>query len=407
MYKNIDSLIEAEFYRVKIDKRFYEKLELYLKNLRYKSAGTDNSEFLGSNLLGVHKFVFSDNDAKNFFKSILFADEKRFESAYKLLEGLNLDYKVSTNHVYLTCIVLMYMTYNSKLDEKTKVATIKDLFMVLAYKSFGSIYNHFFKYPADPAVAKVVFEELSNKFLLKRVGNWQGVFDYRAEDVLPGGIFEERIKNLNVTSLIDVVNGIYTRFKDIVKNLYSIYVQVLERNEKLTSSTQLQKNPDEDNDGEEFKDNTGGNRKYVTYIKSIIRREEDFVDTDLTYVVQTLLPTCKADKLEALLSGLTGMSYPNDPKQDYVERILTSSFSYLVTKGITSNYDKKIFICLKYLKGYWMAGTIKDPQAKEAKAMANELVYGILMLPNKTLIPAIAIGFILYIFLKAIKGFKN
>ena len=108
-----------------------------------------------------------------------------------------------------------------------------------------------------------------------------------------------------------------------------------------------------------------------------------------------------------LLSGLTGMSYPNDPKQDYVERILASSFSYLVTKGITSNYDKKIFICLKYLKGYWMAGTIKDPQAKEAKAMANELVYGILMLPNKTVIPAIAIGFILYIFLKAIKGFKN
>jgi hypothetical protein len=407
MYKTIDNLIDSEFYRVKIDKKFYDKLESYLQNIRYKSAGTDNSEFLGSNLLGVHKFVFSDNDAKNFFKNMLFADEKVFENAYKLLEGLNLEFKVSSNHVYVTCVILMHMAYNSKLDMKTKLAVIKDLFMVLAYKLFGSMYNHFFKYQADPAVAKLAFEELNNKFLLKKVGSWQELFEYRANDVLPGGIFEQRIKDLNVDNMVDVINGVYTRFKAILINLNNVYLEVLKRNEKLTSSSQMQKNPDEDSDGEEFKDNIGGNRKYITYIKSIMSREEDFVDTDLTYVVQTLLPTCKSDKLEQLLSGLTTIPYPADPKHDYVERILASSFSYLVTKGITSNYDKKIFVCLRYLKGYWMAGTIKDRDAREAKQMANELTYEVLLLPNKTVIPAIAIGFILYLFLKAIKGFKN
>ena len=54
-----------------------------------------------------------------------------------------------------------------------------------------------------------------------------------------------------------------------------------------------------------------------------------------------------------------------------------------------------------------MAGTIKDKDAREAKAMANEITYEVLLLPNKTILPAIAIGFILYLFLKAIKGFKN
>ena len=54
-----------------------------------------------------------------------------------------------------------------------------------------------------------------------------------------------------------------------------------------------------------------------------------------------------------------------------------------------------------------MAGNMKDKEAKIAKDMANELAYGVLMTPNRTMIPAIAIGFILYVFLKAVKGFKS
>lgn len=407
MYRNVNDLVENEFYRVNIDKKFYDKLEHYLKDLKYKTAGTDNSEFLGSNLLGVHKFSFSRYDDRDFFRNLLYADESKYERAFKMLEGINPSFKVSSNHTYLTCVVLMHLAYNSKLDKKAQIDVIKDLFMVIAYKSFGSIYNHFFKYPADPAIAKIVFEELNNKYLLKKAGNWQGVFDYRAEDVLPGGIFEERIRNLTVESLVDVVNGIYNRFKDIVKNLYTIYLEVLKKNEKLIATSKITSTGETDEREEEFGDTLGGNSKYITYIKSIITREEDFVDGDLIYVIQTLLPTCKSDKLETFVSGLTKLPYPEDNQRDYIEKILTSSFSYLVTKGILGDYDKKIFVCLKHLKGYWMAGNMKDLQAKQAKEMVNELAYGVLMTPNRTLIPAIAIGFILYVFLKAIKGFKN
>ena len=248
---------------------------------------------------------------------------------------------------------------------------------------------------------------MNNKYLLKKAGNWQGVFDYRAEDVLPGGIFEERIRNLTVETLVDVVNGIYNRFKDLIKNLYTIYMDVLKKNEKIIASSKITTTGETDEREEEYGDSLGGNRKYVVYIKSIINREEDFVDGDLLYVIQTILPTCRSEKLEQFVSGLTKLPYPDDAARDYIEKILTSSFSYLVTKGILGDYDKKIFVCLKHLKGYWMAGNMKDKEAKIAKDMANELAYGVLITPNRTMIPAIAIGFILYVFLKAVKGFKN
>ena len=64
MYKNIEDLLEHEFSRVIINRSFLTKLENYLRNFKYKSVGTDNSEFLGSNLIGVKKFVFSENDGK-------------------------------------------------------------------------------------------------------------------------------------------------------------------------------------------------------------------------------------------------------------------------------------------------------------------------------------------------------
>ena len=60
----------------------------------------------------------------------------------------------------------------------------------------------------------------------------------------------------------------------------------------------------------------------------------DFVDDNLIYLVCTILPSVKKWKLEELIRRLTQVPYPTDPKLDYVEAVVSYSYSYLLTKGI-------------------------------------------------------------------------
>ena len=168
MYKNIEDLLEHEFSRVIINRSFLTKLENYLRNFKYKSVGTDNSEFLGSNLIGVKKFVFSENDSKTFLKDLTFKDERQLENLYRDIDWINSDFKVSSNTIYLTTVLLMYKTYNSAISNSDKEKILKDLYLVFAYKAFGSAYNYFFRYQADESVSRLTYEELDRKYLLKR-----------------------------------------------------------------------------------------------------------------------------------------------------------------------------------------------------------------------------------------------
>lgn len=403
MYRNIEDLLEHEFSRVIINRSFLTKLENYLRNFKYKSVGTDNSEFLGSNLIGVKKFVFSENDGKTFLKDLTFKDERQLENLYRDIDWINSDFKVSSNTIYLTTVLLMYKTYNSAISNSDKEKILKDLYLVFAYKAFGSAYNYFFRYQADESVSRLTYEELDRKYLLKRYGSWEGVFEHRSLDVLPKGIFEDRLRNLTPEGLTDIINGLYTRIKDIVKNLFVIYKEILDRNEKINSSSRLGTRGEEEDYELEFKEVTGGLASNIQAIKESMSSSGDFVDDNLIYLVCTVLPSVKKWKLEELIRRLTQVPYPTDPKLDYVEAVVSYSYSYLLTKGIQKDYNKRLYESLKLLKACWSAGNIKEERGRVAKAMTNELVYLVLQTTNRTQAPTIAIGLMLYLFCKSVK----
>ena len=129
----------------------------------------------------------------------------------------------------------------------------------------------------------------------------------------------------------------------------------------------------------------------------------DFVDDDLIYLVCTILPAVKKWKLEELIRRLTQVPYPTDPKLDYVEAVVSYSYSYLLTKGIQKDYNKRLYESLKLLKACWSAGNIKEERGRVAKAMTNELVYLVLQTTNRTQAPTIAIGLMLYLFCKSVR----
>nr|DAS51271.1 MAG TPA: hypothetical protein [Caudoviricetes sp.] len=407
MYRNMKDLINDVFRDVTIDKKFIQKLDQYIYKWKYKKSGSaDHASFLGGNLIGVDKIIFSDADAEQFYKNIVYQSEDRMKDAYSQLDGINTSFNVASNPFYLTNVTLMHMVYVSKLSNFEKNKALEDLGLIIGFKMFSSMYNHFFSRSTSTDISKAVYENLNGKYILKKYGTWYDVFVYRANDVKPKGIFEAKLKSFSVDDAVKVVTGIHTRFKDMLINLYREVLSTMENNDRITLDSKIVSG-DGDETSDMFKDTVSEHVRYVQFIKSVINSETDLVNDSYIYLITHVIPRCSKDKLEELLLGLSKVPYPTDPNDDYVEKILVSSFAYLTSKGITNGYYKQVQKCLVYLKNYWSAGNIKDPVASEAKKMSIYIVENIIGTKNRNIIPSIAIGFTLYIFCLAIANHKE
>lgn len=406
MYKDIDEIIDIEFRYVKIDNSLLRNLENFINSWKFKSSGNDNAAFLGTNLLGVDNFSFSKVDDDNFFKLILKSSENKLRYAFHSLKDLNTEFKTSSNPLYLSIVTLMHMVIVSTANKKLKDSLLVNLNTIFGYKCFGSMYNHFFKTKADPAIAKAMYERLTNKYLIKRLGTWDAVFNYRSKDVIEDGIYVEKLTNLTTENAIYVINQIAGSYKSMLKNLFEAYLETKEKNEKIVSDSMIDTIGNNDEQDTTFKDVVNSEHKYVDYIRSIINSENDLIHDDLIYLISRILPSVKEKDLTEMLEIVSTITYSSKPEEDYIERIIISSLNYLRTKNITTDFHKQIQKCLTYLKGYWSAGNIKEPMAKEAKAMANELSAFCLKSTNKIKLNSCAIGFCLYIFALAIYKFK-
>jgi len=407
MYKNLTELKNDIFQDVKIDTRLYRKVEAFITTWRFKKCGEkDHSAFLGSNLIGVDTIVFSDGDCEKFYKEVLYISGEKIAAAFKNVDGINTDFNVASNPFFLTLICLLKMTYDSKLSKSEKKKLEIDLGVLMGYKMFSSMYNHFFRYKASDAVARATYERLSNRYLLKKYGNWQSVFEHRADDTTREGFFGDKINEFDTEEMGMIVAAVHTRYKDMLKNIYREYLDAIEKNEKIANSSKLSEGG-EDGEVSVYGETISTHSSSIAYVKSIMGSERDLVNTSYIYLVSRLVSRCDQRQLEKVLMGISAHEYSSNPEDDYVERVLVASYAYLNTKGISANYSKNIQKCLLYLTNYWRAGKIKDPIAVEARKMCNVVSEHFMESNNKTLVPSIAIGLMLYIFCIAVANRNN
>ncbi|MCI4435728.1 MAG: hypothetical protein JHC33_02810, partial [Ignisphaera sp.] len=266
---------------------FDVKLLMEFKKYRLNWAQKNSShiEFLGSNLTGVHNIRYSSVDEDMLFIDILNVDQNKLRNDLYLVPGINKAHKVASNVTYITLVYLMHMFSQSKLKNDDKSDAIKELYYIFAYKAISSLYTNYFPYPVSESVAKMVYERLSNRYLIKKLGTWQDVLEYRTRDLLHGGIHYNRILNLNTDNATRIIADMQSRLRENIKEIYNVLVEVNASNERIYSSSMIQT----DEEGESTRDITVRPDNYILYINSIIRNENDFINDDLVYLITSIV----------------------------------------------------------------------------------------------------------------------
>ena len=398
--EDIVSFFDHYLNDIKYDKKTLAKFRSFRYGWGNKSE--EYIDFLSNGLIGVYPIRFSTRDEGFIFKDILNVDQNTLQYEVYKVPGINKNYKISSNIVNLTLVYLMHKFWLSKdLKEKEKLEAMSELYSIFSYKQIGSIYSHYFTYTVDPNLAQGVFEQLSNQYLIKKLGSWQAVFDYQAKLLLPPkGNNAERIARLTTLDAVTALNDMRNRITSIVKNICEdLYDEKKREDMKINVTSKIGEG---EGGEEEYRDDTTDSSLYINSIKYSMVNVNDFVIPELVHIVKALLPNLKEDKFLETLYYLVAIEPSRTGKYDYVSSIVRSSLTYLRSKGIINNYKKRTIECLNKLKGYFSASKVKENDVVESKKVLETLVAEGLGSKTKWIITPIVIAVCLYIFIRCI-----
>ncbi len=393
MFRDIKDTFKHHI-KIEFNTTLYNKLKAYRINWMQKSD--DYIEFLGSNLTGVQPIRFSTQDEDMLFIDILNVDQSNLKYDVFKTKGIYKNRKVTSNAFYLTIVYIMHEFLHSKAIGKNRDDVLKELYYIFAYKAISSLITHNFKYNVDPSIAKAVVERLNNRFHLKKYGSWQEVFELRSLDIIPpNGLHAKRLYTLSTDDSGRIISDMQGRLRDMIKGIYTVLIDVKEKNEKIVSTSSL----DITEDGVGIKETSNRPDIYIRYVKSIVNIRNDFINDDIVYLVISMFKNVNRDDL---VKTLEYISNTDIKEKDYIlDSVINSTISYLNNKNINGDYQKKMYDVIKYCKSYYTSSSAKDKDIVEVRKLLNSICITATKKKSKWIISTVVITTMVYIIVRS------
>lgn len=388
---------------------FDDKLAKGLYNFRvgYITQNREHMEFFGGNLLGVNIVRFKDSDVNRFYDMLNMAYPDVYTSI-RTITTIDHSFKVASDPMNITLMFMVhkYMTSRS-CNDTVRHKAMKDLCLIFFYRCSAALISANFKYPADPKVAQMAYANLSQKYLIKKLGSWSKVMEYRADALLSKD--SPHIKTFKLfTDDIDVLYSISDsqgRIREMFKGYYSEFMLVHEQG----GSVAIQKSTTIDAEGEEsIREKTTGPENYVFYMRSIIIDQPTFIREDLLGIISRNNSNTSSRAIRATLEWLClAYSQPKNNKliDDFITRTIVQAV-YFIENNIESKKRRDIDFVLTSLKNLFLSTRSIDPDLIQLRDLGENIIVLAHGKLSSSLMMSTRTAVIMYICLRALVG-KN
>jgi len=392
-------LFDKLYKNIKFDKKLYKKLHKFRVGWMKKSS--EYSEFLGGNTIGLQRVRFSTRDDDMLMTGIYNIDPGVVRSNIIRLPAIDPAWSVSTNPVLQTlCYTMHRFIVDGELGNKLDSA-LKECYYIFSYKVFGGLLSHYFKYNTTPAIAKAANERLSNRYLIKRLGTWNNVIEFRAGVVIPNnGTQVPRLKEYSTEAAIRIVNDLQGSIRDTIKYMFAVMKEVETSSTDIRSTSLVSSNSES---GDATIDVTDRPDKYVHKLKELMSTPIDLIDDDILYLVTSLIKSSDPEIVKSVLRSLSDSYNPKSKHDKYLEYIILKTIEYCTSKGIFTDYRGNIVAVMNYSRGYWSSGSVNDRQVLEVRHKIKNTVASTIKRKTKWVIASNTIATIIYLFVRAIK----
>lgn len=396
MSRTIKSVFDEICSGLVIDKNWATKLARF--RLQFTLRNDEHIEFFGGNLFGVNVVRFTPSDRAFLFEELLETDELYVENELEKLPTIIKKFQVTSDAFNNACIWLLHRIKNEKdLDSKTQHQAMMDVGLIMNYRFFTSLIFGRFKYPANREVATLVYASLSRKFAIKRLGNWNAVFNERVSEIIAKNSIHYRTilymdDDLAVRYAISDIQG---RLRSMATLLMREHMLKSEENERITTSSSSM-----EHDGQVIlKDRERSLSKYLDYIKSVVSDGPGFIKLELVSVIEQLMPTMPPKHFSQVLSYFVSNSNKINRKEsdDILDATLIHAFGYLFQNRQLIRSTNDLPQILGRLKGTYSSSRNTDQDLMKLKTSLEKIVKRETRINHAGNIAAIRTGVLLYI----------
>jgi len=402
-YKDIKDFCKHYLGHIKIDKRLYKQLQSF----RYTWATKNNDyiDFLGSKLFGVHVIKFSKQDDEHLLEDLLDLEKPMdIQKDIYNVPMMKKEYKIASNIIYQFLMYIAHKFMTSKtLPKDIREKGVREACLIMQYRMFTSLYAPRFQYPCPEHIAVAVYNKLSHSFILKKVDNWQGLFDYRVEICLNRHkVNHKQLVVFDTDNSIRLLSSVQTKLRGNVNELYGVLIDVLEKDEyhTLESSTYI----GGENDLEQLKDNTVGTSVYINNVKNIVYSPNDFIDMETLKIVASTFNKIDESDINKFLHCMSDDRFiDRNELLPMIESIMLISFNYLQRTDVNIEDRKYIPKALVNIRFYWSSSKVNNKEMRDIKDKLNKLAYKCTGRKTGWFLITLVISYITYIFLRSLK----
>lgn len=367
-------VFDNHFKNVKFNSELGRKI--YEFQLGYVSRNQEHMEFFGGNLLGVQVVRFKDTDLLKFFNDALDVDYYDLDKDLSKVTTINQDFKVSSDTLNLTCMYVIHRFLTSPIiADKKRARAVYDTALVFYMRCIAALLSAYFTYPVDPRIAQAAYAKLSQKYLIKKLGSWHKVMDYRANDLIDknGLHYKKLVSFNNDQDVVYIINDSQGRIRDLIKNYYSEFKQVHTDGDTISTTSSVFS----DLEGEEaVKDKTGTVESYVTYIKTIVSDKNSFVKNDLITIINKINTNTSFRMIKSVLEWIS-INYDSDKHHKEIDEFITKVVihsMYLIQHNINVSNMRDYSKIISGLKNLYLSTRSTDKDLDEIRKLGEKLI---------------------------------
>lgn len=326
---HVKQALDLYFKDVRFDTALYRRL--MTNNIEYITRNQEHTQLFSGRNIGCYYIKYTQYDKNIFYNNLFNLDYDDVVEAIDPIDTIPKNFKIARDDVNLMCFYIAHrFLSNPDLSEKQQLEYAKEALNYFSYRSLVLITSTYFVYPISEEKATSMTERLSNKYIIKKLKNWNEYCQYRSEEYLNNKYLDLLKKLNNDDDLPNAISDLFGRTKDTIKNIYQEFVDMLEGGDIIKSKQAVVKDIDGD---EQLADRIEHIQKYINHVDTMLSDKTAMIRKDHITVVVDILANLSYKDLHDALSHIFEYCHSDRKSYDtttaYLKEILVNALDYL------------------------------------------------------------------------------
>lgn len=370
----VKQALDELFGKVVFDTKLYKKL--VRNNIEFITRNEEHKQLFGGRLIGCYLLKYTVYDKNIFYSNLLGTDFSEVTDKIEEITTINKSFKIARDDINLVCFYMAHrFLTNTDLSEDKRTEYAKEVLNYFSYRTLVLISSNYFVYPVSEELALSLTERLSNRYVIKRLKNWNEYCQYRSEEYLNPKNIELLTKFTNDEDIPNAITDLYNRTKDTLKNIYVEFMDMLENDNVIKSKKSLVN----DIEGEEvIIDKVNSADTYLIKIESLMTDKSSFIKKDFVNVCTDIVNTVSYKQLEETLSLMIEYAFKdrdsNVKIKSFFNDILTNTIQYLQANNQSLSSKNDVIKIINAIVGNILYARGNDIAINQIKETGDKLI---------------------------------